>query len=576
MTGDRPDQRRAPPGLPTSTAAGALSRRDVLRRGGALGAGAVVLRALGGEVRAASPDGSAPRGTVVRGQGDGATLTIASFGPPSDLDPHAAQDYLSAQIILGVYERLIGLKGAATDQYEGILAETWEANADKSVWTFHLRDGVAFQDGSPLDAEAVRASFERLLSLGLGPANVIGRFVADPRQITAPDARTVVFDLGRPRPLFEAAIASTYGPEIVNVAALRAHDAGGDWGRAWAQTNAVGTGSGPYRIVEYEPDDGVVLERFDGYWRGWDGNHLERIVIRVVPEEQTRRELIEQGAVDIVDNLTAESIDALRDNPHLDVVEHTSTQVQYFIMTCAGPLQTAEARRALCYAFPYREVVEGAYGGHGKQAVGAVAEVVRGFAPETFRYDTDLAMAKALVGRAGVASGTRLRLVLAGGDEKPKTAAQLFQSNLARIGLSVEIELMDTASYTGLLYGGAPPEDRPNLMWWGWWPDYNDAWDHLYPQVSCNAEGAKGANAGFYCNHQVEALLSQAETAPTIDDYALALSRLQQIVSHDDPPAIYYIQPTWTTVLRKNVTGFVFNPITIGTYDFWTMGRVSG
>src|SRR5262249_19690859 len=154
------------------------------------------------------------------------------------------------------------------------------------------------------------------------------------------------------------------------------------------------------------------------------------------------------------------------------IVEQTSTQVQYFIMTCAGPLQSAAARRALCFAFPYREVIEGAYGGHGKQAIGAVAEVVHGFAPETFRYDTELGQARALLTQAGVAAGTRLRLVLPDGDEKPKTAAQLFQDSLARIGLSVEIELMETASYTGLLYGDAPPEDRPNLMWWGWWPDY--------------------------------------------------------------------------------------------------------
>src|SRR5918998_5401776 len=112
-----------------------------------------------------------------------------------------------------MYEGLIGLKGSATDEYEGLIAESWESNEDQSVWTFHLREGVTFQDGSPCDAEAVVASYGRLLAMQKGAWNVVGRFVADPAQVTAPDPRTVVFDLGRPQPLFEAAMAATYGPQ---------------------------------------------------------------------------------------------------------------------------------------------------------------------------------------------------------------------------------------------------------------------------------------------------------------------------------------------------------------------------
>lgn len=112
-------------------------------------------------------------------------------------------------------------------------------------------------------------------------------------------------------------------------------------------------------------------------------------------------------------------------------------------------------------------------------------------------------------------------------------------------------------------------------MWWGWWPDYNDAWNHLYPQISCEAQGSKGSNAGFYCNEQVEALLNKAKDAATLEEYQQAVSEIQQIISRDDPPALYYIQPTWTTILRADIQGFFFNPINIGTYNFWKLSRAS-
>ncbi len=156
----------------------------------------------------------------------------------------------------GPFEGLIRLKANSTDEFAPILAESWTSNVDKSVWTFHLRDGVTFQDGTPLDAFAARASFERLLVLGLAPSTVLGRFLTDPAQISTADRLTLVFDLGRPQPLFETALASVYGTAIVNTAALKAHEVDGDWGHAWAQTNSEGLGTGPYRIVAFDVETG--------------------------------------------------------------------------------------------------------------------------------------------------------------------------------------------------------------------------------------------------------------------------------------------------------------------------------
>jgi peptide/nickel transport system substrate-binding protein len=509
----------------------------------------------------------------LRFQADPGTLTIAMNGSPSDLDPHSVYDYRSAMPLRGPYEGLIALEGSATDKYVPVLAESWEANDDKSVWTFTIRSGVTFHDGTPVDAEAVRASFERFLTMGLGPAGAMRRFIDDPAQITASDERTVVFDCGGPQPLLEAYLTSQYGPLILNVPGVKQNEADGDLGHAWAQLNEEGLGTGPYRIVEFEPEQQLVLERYDDYWGGWEGNHFDRVIFRVVPENETRRQLIEQGEVDIVDNLNPEANEELAANSDLVIDRSYSAEVDYLILTEAGPLATPEARQAMCWAFPYQEVIEGVFKGYGKRAIGGVAELVAGFDPETFQYSTDLDKARELLATAKVPEGTELVLTMETGYEDVKAAVQLFQQNLAQLGINLSIQEVDLSTFTGILFGEMEAEERPNMMPWFWWPDYNDAYNHLYPQIACDQWGAAGTNAGYYCNEHVQELFDATRDEPDPAKYQAGLSEIQQIISRDDPPAIYYMQRQWTTVLRNDIEAFVFNPINIGTFNFYAMSR---
>ena len=545
--------------MPKTNTAAAATRRGLLKGAAALG------------VAAALP--AAPTVAAPARQADPKTLTLALYGAPVNLDPHSAYDYRSAIAIRGPFEGLIALVGNETDKYAGMVAESWSPNDDKSVWTFKIRDGVTFQDGTPCDAEACRLSFERFLTMGLGPVNVIGRFVADPKQITAPDARTLVFDLGSPQPVFEAAIASGNGPLIVNAALAKAHEVDGDWGTGWATLNSEGLGTGPYRIADFEPGASLTMQRHDNYWGGWTGDEFDGVVLRVVEEDATRRQLIEQGGADIVDNLTPEALQSLGQNPDVTVDRSYSTEVMYMVMTVGGALATPEARQAMCAAFPYDDVVSGVYMGYGKRAIGPVAELTRGFAPETPVFATDLDQAKALFAKAGVAEGTTITLMQESGDEKSKAVSQLFQANLAKVGVNLDIQTVDYGTTSGMFFSDVPAEERPGVQMGFWWPDYNDAYNHLYAQVACDSWGSKGANAGFYCNKQVDADLATARDAADDATYMTALASAQRILSHDDPSAVYYLQPQWTTVLRRSVEGFVFNPIYIGTYDFYRLRR---
>jgi peptide/nickel transport system substrate-binding protein len=499
------------------------------------------------------------------------TLTLVTNRTPSDLDPQSAYDAGSGVVLQGPFEGLIRLKPGTTDEVVPVLAESWSANTDKSIWTFRLRNGVTFHDGTPLDAEAVRASFERLLGLGLAPSTVLGRFIDDPTMIEVVDTHTLVFRLGRAQPVFEAAMASAYGTAIVNVAALRKHEVDGDLGHAWAQINSEGLGTGPYQVVAFNNESGVVLQRYNGYWGGWEGDHFDQVVIRVVVEPETRRALVENGEADIATTLPLGTIRDLEQNPDLLVDGRFNLAVQYLAMTVAGPLAAPEARQALCWAFPYDEVITGVYEGFAKRAVGPVAELCRGYAPETFLYATDLDRAQSLLQDAGIAAGMVLTLLLPAGNQDSAAIMELFQANLAQVGVTLDIQLVDFSTYIGIAFGDLHAEERPNLFPSFWQPDYNDGWNHLWPQISC--EAWQTGNVGHYCNPRVESLLEQAKSAADAASYQAALSEIQQIVTHDDPAAIYLAQAQWLTVLRQDILGFAPDLVTSGIIDFYRMHR---
>ena len=429
---------------------------------------------------------------------------------------------------------------------------------------------MTFHDGSPLDAEAARASFARLLRLGLAPSTVLGRFIENPAQVIADDG-ALVFDLGKPQPLFEAAVASPYGTAIVNVPALLAHEVDGDLGHGWAQTSAAGLGTGPYRVVEFAMENGVVLERYDGYWRGWNGDSFGRVIVRVVVEPETRRALLENGDADLATTMPLAATRDMERHPQLAVDRRFNLAVIYLAMTVAGPLLRPEARQALCWAFPYDEVVVGVYEGFAKRAVGPVATLCRGFAPGTFQYTTDLERARSLLREAGVAEGTRLRAMLPMGNQESLSLLELFQASLAEVGIGLDIELTDFATYVGIAFGDLPADERPNFFPAFWQPDYNDAWSQLWPQTSCDAW--RTGNVGHYCNERVEELLSLARNAADQVVYQDALTEIQQIVTRNDPAAIYIAQPQWLTVMRSDIGGFAPNLVVGEIVDFYRLFR---
>lgn len=500
------------------------------------------------------------------------TLNVAYDTAAEDIDPASDELGASDNIAHNVDDQLVGYAGGDINRLVPELATSWRSNADKSVWTFHLRHGVMFHTGRCcMTAEDVQYSIGRTVAAGLAASYLFGRFLTKPfKQIKIIDPYTVEFDLGSPQIFLPAALASVYTGPILDSHALKAHVVKNDWGHAWAQYHDLGTG--PYTIKSWEHGQQVVLARFAPYWGGWSGPHFSTVVVRTVPESATRRELVERGQADFTFNLTPQDYDALKQNPQVRLSVDYGAQVEDFAMTEWGPLASAAARQAIDYAFNYDALVNGVMRGYGRRAYGPIPRVLLGYDPGIFVYHTDLAKARALLAQAGVKPGTTLTLDYIPFTSFTRSAALILQAQLQQLGLTLKVRELDSAAFNAIYFGTEPPSQRPNFINLAWYPDYNDPYDMCVPTLASYSSGAAGANPGYYHNKTVDALLNAMKN----DGRERLISdahKLQDIVTRVDPSSLWLDEPAQVAVMRANLKGYVFNPIELGVFTFYPMHR---
>jgi peptide/nickel transport system substrate-binding protein len=559
--------------------AGRLSRRQLLETGLRLGlASPVILSLIEAAPRSvgAAPGNSLSVVTAPRTaqEGSSGTLQVLLTAGTEDIDPHYSYSTLSSTVALMVYEMLLILKGDSADEFEPMLAESWEASEDQSTYTFKLFPDVMFQDGTPANAQAVKDSYTRWIELEGSPVNVITRFCDSPDKMEVVDETTLRFNLGSPQPLFLAAMASAYGPSVISPTAIAENATKEDpYAHEWAKASAVG--SGPYTLESNSLNEGLVLKKFDGYHRGWEGNHFDQIIFRVVPEDGTRRQLLERGEADAAAfNLTFEAVEAMRSNPDLQVVEYPTTAVSWVIMN-APRLLTKEVRQGLSYAFPYDDVINEVFKGLMKRS-GPIADSVRGYDPDVFLYQTDLDKAKELILAGGFKEGDVFEYMVDSTLESEQVIAQLFQANLQQMGFDLELVSVDYATLEATVFGDAPPEERPHMIaGWGWWPDYNDPWNQLWPNFTEANVGGGGSNAGGWVNERFEEIMAEAEHFENEEQLDELMKEAQNILTEQDPPVIYYGQVVRYTVLGADIQGFVPNPLYLDSFNIYGMSRAT-
>jgi peptide/nickel transport system substrate-binding protein len=482
------------------------------------------------------------------------------------MDPASSYDSQAAAVLRGEYESLVTLRGSSTADIVGSLAQSWTASPNHKVYTFRLRHGVTFHDGTPFTAEAVRASYSRELTLNQGPAFIIGQFLT-PKGIKVVDPYTIQFTLAAPSTVFMQAMTSVWGTHIISPTAIKQHPK--DL-HSWLQSHDAGTG--PYMLSSIVPGQTYSLVKYARYWGGWSGSHVSKVLVRIVTADATRRELVGRGDADIANQLTATDMQALSKNSTVDATPRYGARNLSLVMDAYGPLASTAARQAMLYAFDYSAFTKNLLHGYGKQAQGPMPRTMNGHDNSLMLYPTDLNKARVLLKQAGVAPGTKLTLWYQAEDETTKYAAEVMQAQLAQIGVSLTVQPVSSTTLTGTYYSNKPASQRPNFIAWYWYPDYNDAGDWLFPQYDSSQVAGAGSNGGYYKNHTVDSALEQAsKTIDTATRTALYKKAQQALVA--DPAAVWLADLPETTAVRRAVHGYLLNPVYTDTYDYYGMSK---
>lgn len=539
-----------------------LSRRRFLV-GAGLGMAGMALAAC---ERGRQPAGASP--PALRGR-DPDTLVVAVDAAVENLDPATNVEW--AYGLQPVYNTLVKLDGTSTTDTVPSLASSLEANEDLTTWTCQIREGVVFQDATPCDAQAVKDAITRTATLkgGLGYVWALD----DPdQQLVVVDPLTLRFEFGYPRPFFDIEAAGQYGFWIASPTAAREHSTGpADQGHEYLQSNPVGTG--PYIVASNDPGQEIVFERFPEYWGGWAGNHFDRVITRTIPESTTRRQLLEQGEADIIWPGTADDAVQFGDDPRFVVTDAKTLVLEYVVLGAYGPLADPRARLGLNHAFDRQGYIEGIMRGTLDEPHGVFPDLLATADTSIQPAQYDLQKAKELLTAAGVSEGTELtyEYFTGFGDE----VGELLQASLAEIGIRLRLVEKSFSAFVADYFSDAPPDQRPNMYFFSWWPNYNHPFDWTWVLYHKDAWGSAGANTGLYDNAEANKLIDAMWNVPIDEKLEAKSSRLQQILAFEDPPWIPVAQEPTHLYHRNDIGGVVLNPVYVLTLDMYALNRTS-
>lgn len=365
-------------------------------------------------------------------------LVIGKAADPQTLDPAVTIDNNDWTVTYPSYQRLVQYKtdgDKGSTDVEGDLASSWKASDDQKEWTFTLKDNAKFADGTPVTAEAVKLSFERLLKIGQGPAEAFPKDL----KIDAPDEHTVKFTLSQPFAPFLYTLAND-GASIINPAVLKEHAA--DDARGFLAQNTAG--SGPFMLKSWQKGQQLVLVPNPHY----PGNkpNFKRVSVKIIGESASRRLQLSRGDIDIADALPVDQLNALKQENKVNVAEYPSLRVTYlYLNNSKAPLNQADLRRAISWSTDYQGMVNGILSGNGKQMRGPIPEGMWGYDATAMQYNHDETKAKAEWDKV-TSKPTSLTFLYSDNDPNWEPIALATQSSLNKLGIIVKLEKLANAT----------------------------------------------------------------------------------------------------------------------------------
>ena len=539
-----------------------------------------------------STGGTSPSETTAGGTGG--TLVFAGAADPVVLDGALVSDGESLRVITQLFETLVALKPGTTEPEPG-LAESWSANDDGTVWTFKIRQGVKFHDGTDLDADAVCFNFDRWYNFKGSFQNpsatyywqvVFGGFSTFNPDSGAPedslyksceatDSSTAVITLTKPSATFIPALSQ----QAFSIASPKAlQDYGADEGSVDADgifhpTGTFGTehpvGTGPFQFVSWTRGDKLVVSRFDDYWG--EKASLDQVIFRPIADNAARLQALQTGEIQGYDLVEPQDIPTIQENSDLQILDRPPFNVAYvgFNMSMP-PLDNPKVRQALAYGLDRQGVVDSFYGGRAQVAKEFMPPSVEGYADDVPEYTFDPEKSKQLLQEAGLTPPVKIDFWYPTDVSRPympdpKRNFEALAASLEQAGF----EVTPHSAPWSPDYLGKSDEGQLQVYLLGWTGDYGDA-DNFIGTFFQSPQKQWGTDKNDEMK-PVQDLLNQAEADPDqakrIELYQEANRQIMTIL-----PGVPYAHSSPALAFIASVQGYIPRPTTNESFATVTLG----
>lgn len=537
-----------------------FSRRAALKGSAAAGAAALLggidhatTGAAGGQLRAALLEG-----------GSG-TLIISVPTAPDVFDPHSTGGWDTYKHTLQMFEGLsrenLTDPNSTFPVLEPCLAESWELSEDNLTYTFHLRQGVKFHDGTDFNAQAVEFNVRRIWDKNFEyyypRANSFSFYAFEALEsITVIDDYTVQMKLVTPFAEFLRMQNQSYGePLMISPTAVQTHGNEG-----FAQNPA---GTGRFKLVERKEGESTTIERFAGYW-GPDPAKLDKVVFRIIGDSQAAISALKADETDMMLWVPPDNIQDLQDSG-FTVSMNDGPYVNYWYLNFQHEvIGKKEIRQAMNLALNRQGIVDDLAFGSQKPANGIFPPGCNAYDPDFQGWGYDPERAKALVAEAGYPDGVEVTFRVSEYGQYGDAVVVRMQQDFQAVGINLKLEKMEWVTYMHAVANGLPPEHGGLQYGWGMSADY---WIQLIAHSKYQAPN--GTNSGYYSNPQVDELFDQAAAEHDDEARKALYQQAHQIIMMEDAAFLPITFDRSPIALSPRVKGFINPPE--DWFQLWTV-----
>jgi peptide/nickel transport system substrate-binding protein/oligopeptide transport system substrate-binding protein len=466
---------------------------------------------------------------------------------PRSLDPALSTDVPTGRAVGYVFDGLTRFDPNA--KVEPALAQRWDVSPDGITYTFHLRTGVTFQDGTPFSAREVVSSWQRALDPAtksgaaqfLFPIKGAREFNAGTAKtvsgLTVRDDSTLIVTLAEPLAIFIKMVAMPVASVVPPPDKIRPN-----FGE-----HPIGTG--PWKLVEWKHDDYLLFAKNPNYFDG--PPKTDTLRARIIAEPSTGVAEYESGNVDILQIPASEASDWEEDESRKpNLMSTPALELVYIgINTTRGPLTDPRVRQAINYAIDTDRIIERLISGRGTRAAGVIPPALAGFDSTRRAYPYDPAKAKALLAAAGHPNGIDIELWTSLTPIYVRMA-QTIQAYLNNVGIRTKIVQRESAASRG-----AARKGQTDMILKDWYADYPDAEDFLYPLLHSANRGA-GGNVSFFANPAFDSIVT-ASRHELDEAKRNALYRQADSIAFEQAPMVFLYFYNELYSVQPWVKGFV-------------------